>query len=170
MPNFIANRFYNAIATMAAKVLDNTDQDGLGIYIVSDGNTRWSPYVWRKNSSETADGDLVVNGTAGQWVKFAPIHIGNDAPSGKFYTYPAIYIQTNTNVGEPLTYYYTAPGGSPQWKIKEMPPAHEDIHDPDVTPDVVGQIWVNTVTREIFQAGGTDNAANWVSVGVAGTQ
>ncbi len=164
MPNFIANRFKNAIASMAAKVLDATDQDGLGIYAVADGNTKWYPYLFRKNSTATADGDLIVDGTIGKWVKFAPVYFNTTAPS---FTpvMDMIYIQTSTSTGVDLI--YAAQGGS-AFELMGSRPVSRSV-DPDRVADYEGQVWVNNSTREVFIASSTSTIANWLSVGIGAT-
>ena len=163
MPNYQAPLFKNSVATMAAIVLDATDADGQGIICVPVGtsNTAYKIYLQRKNSTETADGDLVVDGTTGKWIRFAPVYFDTTSPA---FTplMDMIYVQTSTSTGVDLM--YAAKGGN-SFELVGSRPISQPF-DPDRVADYDGQIWVNNSTREVFIASSTSTIANWLSVGI----
>lgn len=69
MPNYLANRWFNSTSEMSSFLVDATDEDGLGPFLVRLDDTNFKLVVWRKSSTATIDNNAIfaANGP-GRWV------------------------------------------------------------------------------------------------------
>jgi len=71
MPNYLANRAFISIEEMTSFVVDNTDEDLLGPFIVAINQNDYKLVVWRKNSTKTIDNINVFSAVLGRWIALA---------------------------------------------------------------------------------------------------
>ncbi len=69
MPNYLANRAFANVAEMKAFLLDDTDEDLLGPFIIPVDTNDFKLVVWRRYSTRTADdvSTFTANGP-GRWI------------------------------------------------------------------------------------------------------
>ena len=167
MPGYKANRNLVDKATLANFPLDATDEDMLGPFLVKGDfspDNSYEVYVWRKNSSLEADGDRVIDGVQGQFIKQHSLIIGdfNGDVLGDITPImdAMLLVDKNSQGNNPILYF--GDGSNFSWQILSSPTRVTSNSDPDNPPDFEGQMWVNKSDGTLFIGTDVNSKFGWL--------
>lgn len=132
MPNYLANRWFSSLSEMSTFVVDSSDEDGLGPFMIGIDETNFRLATWRKTSAAVVDNVTIflANGP-GRWVVYDPREFFN--PVIKSNITPSTVLPLGT------TYIWTENGA-------------EDSFDSVISYVSDGVSWIETNSRIRFAA------------------
>lgn len=150
--------FFNTAAELEAFEVNVNADDGSVFAGLAIDNERYELYLYRSNSTETANGDTIINSSNGRWVKYNPLLSGTDEPTTSPHQ-PSLYLQ-NTAETQHLYGYSNDTLG---WQRLTSAPIVLS-ESPTTAPAHIGMTYIDTSTNTYYVAIGNTDVTDWEMV------